>query len=66
MNIKFNMFFDITHWAVCRGYSLSSNTGLSVYDAAGLVLAMQAGLPLTPRDKAPGEAARRARVELLL
>lgn len=45
---------------------LAREHGLSLYDAAYLDLAMQEGLPLATRDKALGEAARRAGVELVL
>lgn len=45
---------------------LAREHGLSLYDAAYLDLAMQEGLPLATRDKALGQAARRAGVELLL
>lgn len=45
---------------------LAREHSLSVYDAAYLDLAMQEGLPLATRDKALGQAARRAGVELLM
>ena len=45
--------------------ALASDTGLSVYDASYLDLAMREGLPLATLDKAMKKAARRSHVPLV-